>query len=131
MCLLLLDQVRWNSKFVCWKYVIFSSQNQTQTTKIMPTYSSSWNFSQVSMRCKLDNWGRREGKISDKAFFVSELLWYQSGCCTCGNISEYYNLTCHWKNLAEPHWKSLTDFHLLYEFWKFICITWVHIVSKS
>lgn len=39
--LLLLDQVRQNSIFVCWKCVIFSSQNQTQTMKIMPSDSSS------------------------------------------------------------------------------------------
>lgn len=27
----------------------------------------------------------RGRKISDKAFFMSEILWYQSRCCTCGN----------------------------------------------
>lgn len=83
--LLLLDQVRQNSKFVCCEYVIFSTQNQTQTMKIMRSDSSHWNFLQMSKRWKLDKWGRREWKIIDKAFFCIWAVGDQSGCCTCGN----------------------------------------------
>lgn len=84
--------------------------NQIQTMKIMPSDSSSWNLLWMSKRWKLDNWGRRELKIGDKAFlYVS--------CCgirvdTCGNKVNI--ITSH---VTEENFLNLIESHLL----TFIC----------
>lgn len=55
---------KWDKIPVSWERVIFSSQNQTQIMKTMPSDSSSWYFLQMSKRWKLDTWGREKSVIN-------------------------------------------------------------------
>lgn len=57
---------------VCWKCVIFSSQNQTQIMKTMSSDSSSWYFLQTAKRWKLAIWGREKSVIN--FFYIGDIV---------------------------------------------------------
>lgn len=79
--LLLLGKVRQNSSFL--------GAGNFFITKPNPNYedNAQWQFILIFLADVKEVEARylRERKISDKPFFISEILWYPRRCCTCGN----------------------------------------------
>lgn len=103
--LLLLGKVRWNSNLLegC---NFFSSQNQTQIMKTIPSDSSPWYFLEMSKRWKVAVWEREKSVIK---------LFLCLRCCgirvDVASVATKWVLRAH-MSLKKRYWSTL-KVHLL------------------